>query len=302
METKFCKKCNDYLPISEFHNSQNSLLCKFHHNEIGRENKEKYRKDPKNIEKEKLKYQERKIRLWANQLLSYSKGRNCINTLTTEEIIDIYSNQKGLCYWFQIPLLPSLTKKHPQQPSLDRIDRLKGYTKDNVVLSCYAANIGRNETDIETWENFLDVLFKSKNSTELKINKDIISLKKKIEDIGDKDTFVIYNNNLTPIIITNLSQYCRENNISINTIRGARKKIKRIPQKGLIVLNRSKNETITKRVYKLTSPGNIEYSLMSLREFCLKNNLNDSALQRVGKGALKDYKGWKCEYTEIILS
>ena len=45
METKFCKKCNDYLPISEFHNSQNSLLCKFHHNEIGRENKEKYRKD-----------------------------------------------------------------------------------------------------------------------------------------------------------------------------------------------------------------------------------------------------------------
>jgi hypothetical protein len=80
------------------------------------------------------------------------------------------------------------------------------------------------------------------------------------------------------------------------------KKIKRIPQKGLIVLNRSKNETITKRVYKLTSPGNIEYSLMSLREFCLKNNLNDSALQRVGKGTLKHYKGWKCEYTEIILS
>jgi len=70
--------------------------------------------------------------------------------------------QNGLCYWFKIPLTPSTGKKHPQQPSLDRLDRNKGYTKDNVVLTCYAANIGRNENDVETWSEFLNVLFQKK--------------------------------------------------------------------------------------------------------------------------------------------
>ena len=68
----------------------------------------------------------------------------------------MYKNQKGLCYWFKIPLIPSNNSKHPQQPSLDRLDRNKGYTKDNVVLTCYSANIGRNENNLETWKNFLN--------------------------------------------------------------------------------------------------------------------------------------------------
>jgi hypothetical protein len=71
----------------------------------------------------------------------------------------MYEEQRGLCFWFKIPLVPSNGKKHPQQPSLDRIDRNKGYTRDNVVLCCYSANIGRNENDVETWKNFLDLLF-----------------------------------------------------------------------------------------------------------------------------------------------
>lgn len=301
MEVKYCKQCKQVKPITDFHKSQNSLLCKFHHNLIGKESKKKYRADPNNKEKERLKYQERKIRLWVNFLLNNSKTRNLENTLTIDDIVEIYKNQNGLCYWFEIPLIPSLTKKHPQQPSLDRIDRFKGYTKDNVVLCCYAANIGRNETDVETWKNFIDVLFHKTNKTEEKIKTDISILTKKLVDIDNRDEYVIYDEDLNQSIVKNLNEYCREKNISINTLNSARKKIGRKIQKGLIVLNRTNGEEVKKRIYILTSPEGEKFRMLSLRDFCNKNNLSDSALQRVGKGQLKHFKGWKCEYEFLLL-
>lgn len=300
MESKYCKVCNEFKPISEFHKSQKTLLCKFHHNLQSKENKKKYRQNPKNLEKEKLKSQERGLRLWINRLLSHTKKRNCENTLSINEILEIYKKQNGLCYWFKVPLLPSLTKKHPQQPSIDRLDRFKGYTKDNVVLSCYAANIGRNETDVDVWKHFILLLFKQELK-ENKIDYEIINLKKKIEELDNRDEFVIYDENLNQTVVKNLNEYAKENKISQNTISSLRKKIKRKTQKGLIILNRGKNESIEKRVYKLTSPNGDEFKITSLRNFCVEHNLNDSALHRVGKGELKHYKGWKCEYKIVIL-
>jgi hypothetical protein len=301
METKYCKECGGYKPINEFHKSQKSLLCKFHHNLLGRELKKKYRKDPNNKEKEKIKYEERKIRLWVNTLINNSKKRGYENTLTIEDVLEIYKNQNGMCFWFKIPMIPSLTKKHPQQPSLDRIDRFKGYTKDNVVLSCYSANIGRNETDVELWSNFIDVLLNKTNKTEEMIKSEILSLEKKLEDIDDRDEYIIYDENLNTTIVKNLNEYCRNNDISFNTLKSLRKKIKRTPQKGIIILNRTKGEEIEKRVYRLISPDGIEHIIPTLRNFCIENGLNDSALHRVGKGELKHYKGWECEYKTIIL-
>ena len=75
-----------------------------------------------------------------------------------------------------------------------------------------------------------------------------------------------------------------------------RKKINRNIQKGLIILNRSKKESVEKRVYILTSPNGEKFQVNSLRKFCIESNLNDSALHRVGKGEIGHYKGWKCEY------
>jgi hypothetical protein len=54
-----------------------------------------------------------------------------------------------------VDLVPSESKKHPQQPSLDRLNNELGYIKGNVVLSCYSANIGRNEIDSDVWKNFI---------------------------------------------------------------------------------------------------------------------------------------------------
>lgn len=156
---KTCKICNLTKPIDEFYSSQRSLKCKECTLELSREYKRKKRKDKNYLQIESKKQKERRVRLWMNTLINDSKRKNINHNLTVSDIKEIYEKQKGLCFWFKIPMVVSKQKKHPQQPSIDRIDRNKGYTKDNVVLCCYSANIGRNENDVETWKKFLDILF-----------------------------------------------------------------------------------------------------------------------------------------------
>ena len=121
--------------------------------------KRKKRLNPEQRKKEGIKQKERRFRLWQNTLVNDSKNRGLENNLTVNDINEMFNRQNGLCYWFKVPLLPSNKSKHPQQPSLDRLDRTKGYTKNNVVLCCYSANIDRNENDQKTWEEFLKLLF-----------------------------------------------------------------------------------------------------------------------------------------------
>lgn len=298
METKFCKECDEFRPIGEFYKSQKVLLCKYHVKERGKVSKKKYRESPENKKKEFLKYQERKIRLWPNFLLQNSKSRNCENTLTIDDILNLYKNQNGLCYWFKIPLVPSLTNKHPQQPSLDRLDINKGYTKDNVVLCCYSANIGRNETELSVWSNFIKLLHGSLGVVH---DDSVDDLYKKINEIDNRCEYVIYDENLNQEVTKNLNEYSKLKGISVNTIQSNRKKINRKTQKGLIILNRTNGESVNKRIYHLISPEKKEYRLYSLRKFCIENDLNDSALQRVAKGEIKSYKGWLCKYENITL-
>ena len=95
---------------------------------------------------------------WPKILLAHARRHNSDVTITEEWIMDQYKEQGGKCFWFNVPLVPSPKKKFPQQPSLDRLDRSKGYTPDNVVITCYAANIGRNENDVDTFADFIQVL------------------------------------------------------------------------------------------------------------------------------------------------
>jgi hypothetical protein len=127
--------------------------------EISRKYKKEKRKDIEFRKIEADKQKERRVRLWQNTLIHDSKNRGVEHTLTINDINQLFQKQNGLCYWFNVPLIPSNDSKHPQQPSLDRLDRNKGYTRDNVVLTCYSANIGRNETSVEEWEKFLILLF-----------------------------------------------------------------------------------------------------------------------------------------------
>jgi hypothetical protein len=164
METhKKCSKCNELKSVSDFYTTQRGNRCKECLLNVTRNYKRKKRLDPEHRKKEGLKQKERRVRLWQNTLLHDSKYRKIEHTLTVEDINEMLEKQNGLCYWFNIPLLPYNKHKHPQQPSLDRLDRNKGYTKENVVLCCYSANIGRNENDLETWLSFLDLLKGTQN-------------------------------------------------------------------------------------------------------------------------------------------
>lgn len=158
---KLCKICGLTKNIDDFYKSQRSSRCKDCTLEITRKYKREKRKNSEFRNSELIKQKERRVRLWQNTLLHDSKNRGLEFNLTVRDIDELMEKQKGLCYWFKIPLIPSNIKKHPQQPSLDRLDKSKGYIKGNVVLTCYSANIGRNENSLETWQNFLNLLFKN---------------------------------------------------------------------------------------------------------------------------------------------
>jgi hypothetical protein len=155
---KQCSKCNQIKSEKDFYSSQRGSRCKECILLVTREHKRKKRLNPEFKKTESKKQKERRVRLWQNTLIHDSRYRGVKNTLTVGDINELFDNQNGLCFWFKIPLIPSNKKKHPQQPSLDRLDRNKGYTKDNIVLCCYSANIGRNENDCETWVEFLKLL------------------------------------------------------------------------------------------------------------------------------------------------
>jgi hypothetical protein len=153
-----CSKCGKIKSVTDFYETQRGTKCKECILKVTRDYKRKKRLDPEHRKKEGISQKERRVRLWQNTLIHDSKHRKLENTLTVDDINEIMEKQNGLCYWFKIPLIPSNQKKHPQQPSLDRLDINKGYTKDNVVLCCYSANIGRNENNLGAWETFLKLL------------------------------------------------------------------------------------------------------------------------------------------------
>ena len=87
-----------------------------------------------------------------------SRHINCYITL--KDIKELWDKQQGKCFYSGLSMnLPLTSNGFRGKPlinncSVDRIDSNKDYQKDNVVLCCYGANIGKGIWSSEEYIKF----------------------------------------------------------------------------------------------------------------------------------------------------
>ena len=70
--------------------------------------------------------------------------------ITVEDLRDLWIKQNGKCFYSGLKMnLPPTSNGFEGKPlinncSVDRIDSNKPYKKDNIVLCCYGANLGKS--------------------------------------------------------------------------------------------------------------------------------------------------------------
>ena len=77
-------------------------------------------------------------------------------TLTLDELVEIYHKQEGRCPELGVVLTPVnkesgnyIVGNRWTTISIDRLDNSRGYSKDNVRLTCWAVNCMRGTKSIE---------------------------------------------------------------------------------------------------------------------------------------------------------
>jgi len=160
-----CKKCNVGLDET---NRAKKLWC------ICKKCFSERKKIGRNKPSSKIKTREYVLKMreqkWNQYLFFLIKRRDPNTDLSAEYIKEMWDKQNGLCFWFKIPMTITSKNKFPSKPSIDRIDNDKAYTKDNCVLCCYSANIGRNTNNVDDWNDFLNSI-KQKNIEDYKNEK-----------------------------------------------------------------------------------------------------------------------------------
>lgn len=105
-----------------------------------------------------------KIPSWINVMVANAKNRATRKgipfNLTPEDVVEIFNDQGGLCYWFHVPMQwrDDVGPRNPMIPTIDRTDNARGYVRSNCVLACWGANAAKGSCDLESWEEFLDFL------------------------------------------------------------------------------------------------------------------------------------------------
>lgn len=110
---------------------------------------------PELYQKKKKAAKDSRVRNWESVITRNCRRIDPRSTVAVEDVRELYRRQRGKCFWFGTKLVPSHSPRDPAKPSLDRLDRSKPHSPDNCVLSCFAANAGRNSTPVGRWREFL---------------------------------------------------------------------------------------------------------------------------------------------------
>ena len=159
MENKFCKKCQTYHPLTEFHKDKHkpdglNAWCK----KCKREERFAATRQPVNYLK----------RRWDNM----AKGNRKKRDITYEELLLLWKEfmedniKMGLhpfsCAYTHEPMTFIQGQGHINTNlSCDRIDNLKPYTKDNITFCTFKFNNTKGEMDINNIKQVLQ-FFKRK--------------------------------------------------------------------------------------------------------------------------------------------
>lgn len=67
--------------------------------------------------------------------------------LTTNDLLDLHREQGGLCRYTGLPY--EFDREAPLSVTVDRLDHLHGWTRENVVLCCLFSSVARNGWPLE---------------------------------------------------------------------------------------------------------------------------------------------------------
>lgn len=80
---------------------------------------------------------------------------NTISDITVNYLINLLKKQNNKCFYSEKDLDLDNPIFNPRQPSLDRLDSNKGYTRDNVVICCLSENYGKSIFSMDVWLSYL---------------------------------------------------------------------------------------------------------------------------------------------------
>lgn len=142
-----CKNCPE-TDMTMFYPSNKSLckVCcgaraKSRYHNLSVEEKSKYQDNVR-------KWQENNIfqqRYLAARSRALKRGIEC--SINAETLKRLYTEQEGKCFYSGMELGLKADKKYVL--SVERINSMKGYTPDNIVLVCYIVNSMKNDLPLK---------------------------------------------------------------------------------------------------------------------------------------------------------
>ncbi len=86
------------------------------------------------------------------------KQKNLKFDLTKDFLYELYEKQNGKCYYTNVDIKHNIGCFQYDSISIERLDPNEGYTKDNIVLACFAINSFKGFMNEKEYKNFLKLI------------------------------------------------------------------------------------------------------------------------------------------------